>query len=98
MPYPRFYHVANMSFNASRESKVLAKIFEFKVSMGYSVWSTLRLKVSTYTTNCILYGKDSNKPGCFVKCIQIGPRLEDMAVERFNNGHLGTSHETGCEQ
>ena len=23
--------------------------------------------------------------------------LEDMAVERFNNGYLGTSHVTGCE-
>ena len=23
--------------------------------------------------------------------------LEDMAVERFNNGFLGASHMTGCE-
>ena len=48
---------------------------------------------------CRLSMKDGNKPVCLVTKSQANRAndLEDMAVERFNNGYLGTSHVTGCE-
>ena len=51
-------------------------------------------------TNCSLYIKDGNKLGCLVKKIHANGtnHFEDMAVESFNNGYLGTSHVTGCEK
>ena len=42
--------------------------------------------------------KDGNNQVCLVKInANRASRLEDMAVERFNNGYFGTSHVTGCE-
>ena len=39
--------------------------------------------------------KDGNKPGCLEKIYANRTTcLEDMAVERFNTGYLGTSHVT----
>ena len=56
----------------------------------------IKLKGNAYKTKCRLYLKEGNKPGCLVHENR-AIRLEDMAVERFNNGYLGTSHMTGYE-
>ena len=65
---------------------------------GFLLNHVFLFKGNIFETICRLYMKDANKPGCSVKFMQIGPTVkEDMAVERFNNGYLGTSHVTGCE-
>ena len=57
----------------------------------FTLWKRLQ-------TNCRLYMKDGNIPGMFGKIHSHRANcLEDMAVERFNNTNIGTSHVTGCE-
>ena len=37
MPFSRIFNVANMSFNAIRKNKILAKISEFTVLIGREI-------------------------------------------------------------